>query len=51
MSTVDSRQDALYLLENLSLKVQIKGKGKVKSQDIQPGSALNKNQVIHLELN
>ena len=44
-------KDALYLLENLSLKVQIKGKGKVKSQDIQPGSALNKNQVIHLELN
>lgn len=42
--------DAISLLENLGLKVIIKGIGKVKSQSINPGSGFKKNQVITLEL-
>jgi cell division protein FtsI (penicillin-binding protein 3) len=44
-------RDALYLLENLGLTVKIKGKGKVLMQDILPGTAIGKNQVINLLLN
>jgi cell division protein FtsI (penicillin-binding protein 3) len=44
-------KDALYLLENMNMKVMAKGKGKVKLQSIEPGTALNKNQNIKLELN
>jgi cell division protein FtsI (penicillin-binding protein 3) len=44
-------KDALYLLESMDLKVAARGKGKVKSQSVQPGTALNKNQTITLELN
>jgi cell division protein FtsI (penicillin-binding protein 3) len=45
-------RDALYLLENVNMKVVAKGRGKVRSQSIEPGTALlNKNQNIKLELN
>ena len=44
-------KDALYLLENMDMKVTAKGKGKVKAQSIPAGTALNKNQSITLELN
>ena len=44
-------KDALYLLENMNMKVAARGKGKVKMQSIEPGTALNKNQNIKLELN
>ncbi len=44
-------KDALYLLETMDMKVIAKGKGKVKMQSIQPGTLLNKNQTITLELN
>jgi cell division protein FtsI (penicillin-binding protein 3) len=44
-------KDALYLLENMDMKVTAKGKGKVKGQSIPAGTALNKNQNITLELN
>ena len=42
--------DAVSLLENMGLKVKIKGIGKVKSQSIEPGTGFKKNQVITLEL-
>lgn len=42
--------DAVALLENLGLKVKVKGIGKVKSQSIQAGEKIQKNQVIVLEL-
>jgi cell division protein FtsI (penicillin-binding protein 3) len=44
-------KDALYLLENMNLKVAVTGKGKVKNQSIQPGTALVKNQAISIQLN
>jgi cell division protein FtsI (penicillin-binding protein 3) len=44
-------KDALYLLESLGLKVTIKGKGKVASQSVSPGAALEKGSVVVLELN
>lgn len=43
-------KDALYLLEKLGLKVTLKGKGKVFSQSLSPGSALEKGAVVVLEL-
>nr|WP_294774079.1 penicillin-binding protein [uncultured Flavobacterium sp.] len=45
-----SGMDAVALLENMKMKVKVVGFGKVKRQSIQPGSPLNKNQVIILEL-
>jgi cell division protein FtsI (penicillin-binding protein 3) len=44
-------KDALYVLENMNLKVIIKGKGKVVEQDVPPGNNINKNQIITLLLN
>jgi len=43
-------KDALFLLENLGIKVSVKGKGKVANQSIPPGSALGKGQTVMLEL-
>ena len=43
-------KDAIYLLENMGLKVQVKGRGKVMTQSITPGTALIKNNVVLLEL-
>jgi len=42
--------DAIALLENLGLSVELKGSGKVKSQSIQVGEQISKNQIIILEL-
>ena len=44
-------KDALYLLESMNMKVMAKGKGKVTVQSIDPGTAVNKNQLIKIELN
>ena len=44
-------KDALYLLETMDLRVAAKGRGKVKTQSMAPGTALAKNQTIMLELN
>ena len=35
-------KDALYLLENMGLKVSVKGKGKVANQSVAPGTAIDK---------
>lgn len=44
-------RDALFLLEERRLKVQVKGKGKVISQSLAPGSAIQPKQTITIELN
>ncbi|HVM89414.1 MAG TPA: penicillin-binding protein [Puia sp.] len=44
-------KDALYLLEGMNLKVAANGRGKVKSQSIQPGIAVAKSQMVKIELN
>jgi cell division protein FtsI (penicillin-binding protein 3) len=44
-------KDALYELENLNIKVQVKGKGRVVAQDILPGTFIKNHQTINLLLN
>jgi cell division protein FtsI (penicillin-binding protein 3) len=44
-------KDALYLLENMHMKVVVKGRGKVVAQDVLPGTTINKNQTVTLLLN
>ena len=46
-----SLKDALYILENMNVKVIAKGRGKVAAQDILPGTPVTKNQNIILLLN
>ncbi|MBN2350614.1 MAG: transpeptidase family protein [Bacteroidales bacterium] len=48
--TLMGAKDALYLLENAGLKVEIKGRGSVRSQSIAPGTRVNKGQKIVLEM-
>jgi cell division protein FtsI (penicillin-binding protein 3) len=43
-------KDAVYLLENMGLKVNIKGRGKVTAQSVAPGKALAKGITVLLEL-
>jgi cell division protein FtsI (penicillin-binding protein 3) len=43
-------KDALYLLESLHVKFIIRGRGKVKTQSIEPGVPLSKNQTVVIEL-
>jgi cell division protein FtsI (penicillin-binding protein 3) len=43
-------KDALYLLENMGVKVVIKGKGKIITQSVSPGAALGKGITVMLEL-
>lgn len=43
-------KDALFLLENVGLRVSIKGMGMVKSQSIDPGVKAPKGQTIFLEM-
>jgi cell division protein FtsI (penicillin-binding protein 3) len=45
-----SGMDAIALLENLGIRVKIKGFGKVKKQSIQAGQNIAKNTTIVLEL-
>ncbi len=45
-----SGMDAVSFLENLGLKVQFSGTGKVKSQSIKPGKKLQKGAIIKLQL-
>jgi cell division protein FtsI (penicillin-binding protein 3) len=44
-------RDALYVLENMNLKVVAKGRGKVLLQDLAPGTPITKNQTVTLLLN
>ena len=43
-------KDALYILENMHMKVSAKGMGKVRSQSLPPGTAISKNELLTLEL-
>ena len=43
-------KDALFLLENMGVKVNVKGRGKIVSQSIAPGTQLNKGVIVMLEL-
>lgn len=43
-------KDALYLLENMGLKVAIRGKGKIRTQSVAPGTALAKGITVILDL-
>ncbi|MDR0660115.1 MAG: transpeptidase family protein [Prevotellaceae bacterium] len=43
-------KDAIYILENLGLQVQLTGKGIIKRQSIQPGTKVVKGQNITLTL-
>ena len=44
-------KDAVYLCENMGLKVSTKGAGKVIAQSVQSGSKINKGQLVKIELN
>ncbi|TCJ14515.1 PASTA domain-containing protein [Flaviaesturariibacter flavus] len=44
-------RDALYVLENLNVKVAARGRGKVVLQDLAPGTPITRNQTINLLLN
>ena len=44
-------KDALYLLENMQLKVNVQGRGKVSTQNILPGTPVNKGQAVTIGLN
>jgi cell division protein FtsI (penicillin-binding protein 3) len=43
-------RDAIYLLENMKLKVVVKGKGRIKGQSISAGTPVAKGQTVYLEL-
>ena len=43
-------KDAIYLLENMGVKISVKGKGKIISQSVAPGTALAKGITVMLEL-
>jgi cell division protein FtsI (penicillin-binding protein 3) len=43
-------KDAVFLLENMGLKVDVVGRGSVKSQSITPGTRIRKGDRIKLEL-
>jgi cell division protein FtsI (penicillin-binding protein 3) len=44
-------KDAVYICENMGLKLNVKGRGKVGGQSIMPGQIINKGQIVQLELN
>jgi cell division protein FtsI (penicillin-binding protein 3) len=43
-------RDALYLLENIKIRVKVKGAGKVKSQSVKPGRSINDAHSIEIVL-
>jgi len=44
-------KDVIYICENMGLKVNIKGKGKVTTQSIAVGRPITKGQVVEIVLN
>ncbi len=45
-----SLKDAIYLLENAGLKVEVSGRGKVLSQSVMPGRKVNEGEIIVLQM-
>ncbi len=43
-------RDALYVLENMGLKVEVSGHGRVSQQSVTPGTKFNRGNQIKLEL-
>jgi len=43
-------KDAVYLLENIGLKVQVVGRGSVRKQSIPAGTRIRKGEIIILEM-
>jgi cell division protein FtsI (penicillin-binding protein 3) len=43
-------KDALYMLENMGVKVSVRGKGKITAQSLPPGAQLAKGVTVILEL-
>jgi cell division protein FtsI (penicillin-binding protein 3) len=43
-------KDAVYLLENMGVKITVKGKGKIIAQSVAPGTMLAKGITVMLEL-
>ena len=43
-------RDAVFMLENMRLEVEIRGKGTVKTQSIRPGTKITKSRKIVLKL-
>ena len=43
-------RDALYLLENMGVRVTVKGKGRIMAQSIPPGTAIDRPLQVVLEL-
>ncbi|MGD2034732.1 MAG: PASTA domain-containing protein, partial [Bacteroidales bacterium] len=43
-------KDAVYLLENMGLKVEVTGRGSVRSQSITPGTRVRNGERIILEM-
>jgi cell division protein FtsI (penicillin-binding protein 3) len=43
-------KDVVYLCENLGLKVNLRGKGKVATQSKQPGERIRKGETVTIEL-
>ena len=44
-------RDAMYLLESNGLKVGVSGSGKVTSQSVEAGQAINKGTFVSIQLN
>jgi cell division protein FtsI (penicillin-binding protein 3) len=44
-------KDVVYLCENLGLKINVKGRGRVEDQSIAAGTSIAKGQVINISLN
>jgi cell division protein FtsI (penicillin-binding protein 3) len=44
-------KDVVYLCENLGLKVNVRGKGKVVVQSINAGQNISRGQSINIQLN
>ena len=44
-------KDAVYLCENIGLKLNVKGKGRVEDQSIAAGTPIAKGQIINISLN
>ncbi len=43
-------KDAVFLLENAGLSVEVKGRGKVVKQSLDPGTSIGNNKTITLEM-
>jgi cell division protein FtsI (penicillin-binding protein 3) len=43
-------KDAIFLLENLSLHIQVQGTGKIQAQSLVAGTTIKKGQTVNLSL-